>query len=95
MKAKQRVLFPQWLLQVVLVYDSVLEVIVAFFVSVELVDIVFGKAVSNGVEIYGWAAALPPLMVIVYFVVMYKYFGGTIAMRLGRWLASRRYRRSS
>ena len=90
MTAKKRILYPQWQLQIMLAIDSVLECVIAFFVFLQLVGMVLGNPVMNGVEVRGWAAALPPLMVVAYFVFMYKH-GGTVSMRFNRWLASRRY----
>ncbi len=91
MKAKQYVLFPTWILQFILILDSIFEAILVFFVLTVLTGMLFGKSISNGVSIYGAAATAPPLLTIVYFVVMYRYGGGTIAMRLNRRLARKRY----
>ena len=90
-KAKQRELYPEWMIQIILIVDSAFEAIIVFFVFLQLTGLAFGSNAPNGTEISGWTSVLPPLLTVAYFIVMYRYLGGTISARLARWLHRARY----
>ncbi len=87
---RQRVLYPVVFLQALLVTDLIIEAVVAFFIFVWLISLVFGRPVANGYEIDGVAAGLPLLLTVGYFFGMHAYLGGTLSEKFNRWIASRR-----
>ena len=90
MRTQQKPLFPEWFLQANLIYDTIVEAVLIFILSIGLTDILFGNAIPQGFNIYEPAAILPFLVLAGYFAAMHKIFNGTVARRLNNRLRKAR-----
>jgi hypothetical protein len=75
---KHKTQAPLFLRVVAFVFDLLLS----FFIATFLVVLTVGHRTANGFSLSGWRAGLPFVLVFLYFFLMDKYAGGTLAKRL-------------
>jgi len=57
---------------------------IALVASVVLASFALGQATSNGFNLTGWRSVIPVVLTCLYFFIMNKYLGGTLAKRMFR-----------
>jgi len=67
---------------IVKIVAFMLDLITAFVVFSTLTLFLLGQRSGGGLSLSGWKAAIPAALVFLYFFVMDKYLGGTLAKRL-------------
>jgi len=61
-----------------------IDLVIALVAALVISSLVVGQKTSNGFTLTGWRGAVPLILIVLYFFVMNKYLGGTLAKRMLR-----------